>query len=175
MKHNYHMNSKLENLQLIWYEKLKKSGFDDIEIWTGCKGDHDNSFLKYSHQNLKYNTTRESYLLALHYYQSLRNFSESPQFKLFFPKIGYKNVKILRKITNLYGNGHSIRYISRHLRRYWKLPSKKLGRSGQAYSYFWVFSKLKVIKQELFNYTKQQDANKQDSFSTIEFMESNRD
>jgi len=167
-------SDKFLNLRSKWYKKLEKDGFDDIELYQSCKGDFDNSFLKYRQINLKYNMSYETYLIHFNHYQNLRKFCSSQSFKLYFVPITARDCRLLNKITELHANGHSVRYISTHLRRYWKQPSTKRGRAGKAYSHFWVFGKLKVIKAALYRFIKAEEAIKQDLFNLEEFMESNR-
>jgi len=183
-KHNkFHDSAKVQmpyksknflNLRSKWYKKLEKTGFDDIELYQDCKGNFDNSFLKYQQVNLKYNMSYETYLIHFNHYQNLRKFSCSHQFKLYFVPTPAKSVRMLRKITELHANGHSVRYISTHLRRYWKQPATKRGRAGKAYSHFWVFNKIKLIKSALYKYISAEEAKQQDLFSIEDFMESNR-
>lgn len=192
-KSKTYCTEEFKKLQMKWYKKLDKSGFDDVERSGKNK---QTSFDEYGGELKKplANIKKKLAHSLIDHYLNLGNFSQSPQCVSILrpkllkkPKIGdlsdstdqittilqpttdylvidsnqdyilalvieeieLSNIDrcILRKTSE----GYTIRQLSKHLRSYysWRLDdnTKRVGAPGQAYSTFYVQSRLKKLTQ----------------------------
>lgn len=141
----FYEKSDFKALKAKWYDKLEKSGFVDEESGKGYSGSHDHGYLRKSEYILRARLSNNNYSQTYEFYHNLLIFSSLPSIAPYFPAKYRYNLKILRKIAQLYGEGASLALISKHLRRYYKAPKRKLGRKGKPYSIFWCHSRLKEL------------------------------
>lgn len=166
----FYENAEFKALKAKWYDKLEKSGFIDEESGKGYSGSHDHGYLRKSEYILRARLSNNNYLQTYEFYHDLLIFSSLPSLTPYFPANYRYNLKILRKIAQLYGEGASLANISKHLRRYYKAPKRKLGRKGKPYSIFWCHSRLKELLSAVscYNCTVNQDESIADEANSLE-------
>ena len=123
-------------LQRAWYDKLKESGFIDVELSTNHKLRQDPFYI-----GLQYN-----YFTAK-YYEIARYLGNNA---IFLSNIDSKLLK-------LHGNGYTIEKISNYLRNNVKFPLNWEGRKRKPYSTFWVYHRIKALKVLVFIYADTSD------------------
>ena len=136
----FYQTKEFKKTKMKWYQKLKKSGFEDIE-WHDIKtGDGENSSYLKSHFVQAYlgdKLTNKNTLGNSSKYEAQRAIDH-------FNSHGVFENEIDKRLWQLYSDGATYREMSQALR--------KESRSKTSYSVFWVFHRIKHLRCEMIKF-----------------------
>jgi len=113
-----------KKLQSEWYDKLDKSGFDDIERPASSYYWFDEYSGMLKRPIAKILTTKKHSISTLNYFANLGKFAESASFYTKYQHLSRQRRHYLRIIARLSADGFTLRSIQRHLRK--KYPQSEL-------------------------------------------------